>query len=280
MEIEETYIDRIQRRSSRRDYQPDSLPEPVIKRIENILQNLPVTPFRQHPSFALIHKSLATKEKVKLGTYGFISGARHFIIGKTEPIPQNFVDYGFALEWIILQLTGMHLGSCWLGGTFNRSEFAKFLQISNTEVIPAITPVGYPRKKRTLRDRLIRLGAGSKRRKAWRTLFFQEDFNHPLEKEKAGDYATTLEMVRLAPSASNRQPWRIVHSDSAFHFYLQRTPGYGKRWPPIDMQLIDMGIALCHFEFTAREVQLTGQWRSADPGLRLPDGVEYILSWS
>lgn len=32
----------------------------------------------------------------------------------------------------------------------------------------------------------------------------------PLEKEEAGNYEAALEMVRIAPSASNKQPWRIL----------------------------------------------------------------------
>ena len=37
-----------------------------------------------------------------------------------------------------------------------------------------------------------------------------------------------LEMVRRGPSASNKQPWRVVRAGERWHLYLQRTRGYGR----------------------------------------------------
>ena len=69
--------------------------------------------------------------------------------------------------------------------------------------------------------------------------------------------------VRQGPSASNKQPWRILKSADRFHLYLQRTRGYRNVFTRMaqvdDMQRIDMGIAMCHFELTARELGLSGK---------------------
>jgi len=273
------YIDLIRRRSSRRSYKPEVLSDKIQEQIDEILKTIPAGPFGTDSSFWLIHKSMAADQKIKLGTYGFISGAQHFIVGKTIPGTEAFMDFGYRMEWLILQLTGLGLGTCWLGGTFTRSEFARLVDLQGNEVIPAITPVGYATERRSIRDRLIRLGAGSKNRKPWSELFFDDDFDHPLDRLQIGEYATALEMVRLAPSASNKQPWRVVQSDNACHFYLQRRAGYGRMFPAIDLQRVDIGIAMCHFELSARELQLNGKWQSFDPRLILPEGTEYILSW-
>jgi nitroreductase len=92
-------------------------------------------------------------------------------------------------------------------------------------------------------------------------------------------------MVRLGPSASNKQPWRIAKHGSLWRFFLQRTPGY--RRDPIkiildlcDLQRLDMGIAMCHFELTAKELGLDGNWvieDDLDPAHS--DLTEYIVSW-
>jgi len=274
-----SYIDLIHQRSSRRSYKPEILSDKIQDQINEIIVTIPAGPFGTDSSFRLIHKSMAADRKIKLGTYGFISGAQYFIVGKTVSGTEDFVDFGYRMEWIILQLTGLGLGSCWLGGTFTRSEFARLVDLKENEVIPAITPVGHATEKRSIRDRLIRIGAGSKRRKPLLEMFFNGDFDHPLIEVKTGDYATVLEMVRLAPSASNKQPWRVVQSDNACHFYLQRTAGYSRMFPAIDLQRVDIGIAMCHFELSARELQLNGKWRSFDPRLILPESTEYILSW-
>jgi len=274
-----SYIDLIHRRSSRRSYKPEFLSDKIQDQVNEIIVTVPTGLFGTDSSFRLIHKSMAADQKIKPGTYGFISGAQHFIVGKTIPGAEAFVDFGYRMEWIILQLTGLGLGTCWLGGTFTRSEFASLVDLQGNEVIPAITPVGYATERRSIRDRLIRLGAGSKNRKPWAELFFDGDFDQPLDRLQIGEYATALEMVRLAPSASNKQPWRVIKADNAFHFYLQRTAGYGRMFPAIDLQRVDMGIALGHFELSVRELQLSGHFQAADPGIAHPEGTEYTLSW-
>ena len=74
--------------------------------------------------------------------------------------------------------------------------------------------------------------AGSDGRLAWERLFFDQAFGTPLTREAAGEYATPLEMVRLGPSASNKQPWRIVREGGAWHFYVQRNRYYPPGSPP------------------------------------------------
>jgi nitroreductase len=97
-------------------------------------------------------------------------------------------------------------------------------------------------------------------------------------------------MVRIAPSASNKQPWRIVQTGNAWHFYLQRTKRYGKGTLLFkflrlaDLQRVDMGIAMCHFELTARSLGLQGHWIVEEPEslndkLQIPEETEYTITW-
>jgi len=110
-------------------------------------------------------------------------------------------------------------------------------------------------------------------------MFFDGSFSRPLSAIAAGKFAQVLDMVRLAPSASNRQPWRIVRDGNAFHFFLQRTPNYSGFTKSADLQRVDMGIAMCHFELAARESDYTGKWIDSEPNLDLPELTEYIISW-
>ena len=69
-----------------------------------------------------------------------------------------------------------------------------------------------------------------------------------------------------------------------FHFYLQRTPGYRSVLTKLagvdDMQRIDLGIAMCHFELTARELGLYGRWLLQEPPIdKTDDLMEYSVSW-
>ena len=94
--------------------------------------------------------------------------------------------------------------------------------------------------------------------------------------------ALILEAGRLAPSTVNGQPWRILKAEgqNLFHFYLQRKRTY-ERIPGVDLQRIDMGIAMCHFELTAQELNLRGRWEIKERGIEpVPPKMEYVVSWA
>jgi len=46
-----------------------------------------------------------------------------------------------------------------------------------------------------------------------------------------------------------------------------------------DLQRIDMGIAMCHFEAVCKEFDLDGRWKDIDLSTSPTDDWEYILSW-
>ena len=87
-----------------------------------------------------------------------------------------------------------------------------------------------------------------------------------------------LEMVRLAPSAVNKQPWRVVLDKNGAHFYRKRSKGFVSEAVG-DMQKIDMGIALCHFALAAKENAINVCFRVSDPGIMAEADTEYIASY-
>jgi hypothetical protein len=125
----------------------------------------------------------------------------------------------------------------------------------------------------------VRFIAKGNQRKPWTELFFREEFSRPLPREEAGVYEMPLEMVRLAPSASNKQPWRVLKKGDAFHFYEARSVGYSDAFP-YDIQRLDLGIALCHFDLTAVERNLSGKIVFGHaPDIEVPEHHEYRFSW-
>ncbi|WP_326908018.1 nitroreductase family protein [Sedimentibacter sp. MB31-C6] len=83
--------------------------------------------------------------------------------------------------------------------------------------------------------------------------------------------------MRSVVGANNRKPWRIIRDDNLYHFYLCRTKGYGVA--NYDIQKNDIGIAMCHFELTANELGLDGNWQEIK-NINLPDEWEYVITWS
>ncbi len=275
----------IKQRISVRTYTQRPLETKHLAALQECLASNLSGAFQSKLRFQLIIAKPGDADALKgLGTYGQIKHPAGFLIGAMKPGAKNLEDFGYVIEQIVLLATDLGIGTCWLGGSFQQSHFAKAMQCADEETVPAVISIGYPAEKPSWRDRLIHVMIDTKKRFPWEQLFFLDSFQTPLLQAQAGQYATPLEMVRLAPSASNKQPWRIVKDGNMFHFYLQRTMKYnpnGKGWLQLaDMQRMDIGIAMCHFELTAREQGLQGTWKIVDPKIApLPAQTEYIASW-
>jgi nitroreductase len=240
-------------------------------------------PFGGRPRFGLLDNETVRAENLfSAGSYGMIKGARFYLavlVPRSEP--RRWEDAGFAMEAAVLRATDLGLGSCWIGGVFDRKRFGRALGIGPGEQLPAVVALGLPAERRTLRDRLVRWSAGGDRRKPGCELFFAGGWGTALASEDAGAWVEPLECLRLAPSASNKQPWRLVRRENAFHFFLSRDKAYSAMMPLADLQRIDMGIAMCHFELAALEQGLAGKWSLADPRIpATPPNYEYIASYS
>lgn len=285
--MNKSIVDIIKERSSwrtYRDYMP--LENEKIALLTSFFSKCTQGPFGSHARFKLINGMKDDPGQLRdLGTYGFIHGASSFVIGAVKKNRYDLEDFGYLFEQIILFITRMGLGSCWLGGTFNKSAFAKKMDLSKYEFIPAVSPVGHKKVKRGLIDSAVRFVAGSKNRKPWNEIFYLGDFSKPLSPDMLGGYQTVLEMVRLAPSASNRQPWRIVRDvdKNIFHFYMKRSLGHktsSNSLGIVDLQRVDMGIAMCHFDMVVSEMQLKGSWKVVCPQIeKLPAATSYLVSW-
>jgi nitroreductase len=275
----------IRKRFSCRSYAPEPIEPQQRDRLQDFLSTSIAGPLGARMRFEL---AAATEQDwtalKRLGTYGFIRGASGYIIGAVGQADKNMEDYGYVLEQAVLMATDMGLGTCWLGGTFSKSGFARKISLRGDELIPAVSAVGHIANKRRWLDSFIRGRAGSDNRLPQTEMFFDGTFLAPLSSDAAGAYATALEMVRLAPSASNKQPWRIVKDGRKWHFFVQRTKGYGNRNAALfrlaDLQRVDVGIAMCHFDLTAQEMGLTGRWVVSEPSIEKPDqSTEYVVTW-
>ena len=287
MNFQKSVLELIKTRFSCRTYREEPIQPALVKELQAWIKEIDPGPFHEKPAIILTAALPDDASSLSgLGTYGFIKNPAGFLIGKTSDQPDNLVDFGYVMEAVILKATELGLGTCWLGGTFNRSRFVREIDLHEGEIIPAVVSLGIPAEKPRAVDPAIRATAGSDQRLPWENLFYQDRFGRKLSREQAGLYRVPLEMVRQGPSASNHQPWRILKTRNQFHFYLKRTPGYPRQIFNLvlklaDLQRVDLGIALAHFELSCRELDLKGSWIQEDPGADPPeDTTEYIASWA
>ena len=280
-------LDLIRQRTSRRSYLKKPLSEQHQKQLREFMERENTGPFGNKVRFALIAAEEGDNKILKgLGTYGFIKNPQAFFLGAVEDTEKSLEDFGYVFEKVILYATELDLGTCWMGASFKRNKFSDRISVAETEMIPAVSPIGYfNANKRGRLDSIVRWAAKSKKRRPWEKLFFKTSATQPLSEEEAGAYSVPLEMVRLGPSASNKQPWRIFKDNDSnlFHLFLYRNKKYEKSYRmmgTVDLQRLDMGIAMCHFELAAREEGLKGSWQKHPTEIKeLPEYAEYVISW-
>lgn len=269
-------VETIKKRCSVRTYQDKELEPDVREMLQSYMDNLE-NPFGIQVKKYIIDKKLAS-EGEKLGTYGVIKGASTFMGISVPDKDLAHVAAGYEFENLILEATALGLGTVWLAATFNREGFASAMGVPKDELFPAISPVGYPAAKRSLTESLMRTAMRSSSRKEWNTLFYLDNFQTPLHKDEAGDYAEPLEMLRLAPSDKNTQPWRVLKAGNNYHFFVTYKSGISRGEKII--KRVDAGIALSHFHQTILELDLKGYFKQTKPeNVELPLNTYYITSW-
>jgi len=276
----------IPQRFSCRTYLPSPIEEAQRKILAEAAESMRAGPRGTAVRLRLVASTPSDTGALRgLGTYGFVRGASGFIVGAATVGEGWLEDYGYAMEELVLLATDLGVGTCWLGGSFTRSSFSRVIGAGAAERVPAAPALGVVSDPEAARNGVIRRRVGGDRRLPWESLFSSERFGVPLTPEAAGPFSTPLEMVRLGPSASNKQPWRIVRDGRCWHFFLQRTPGYsgglaGRLLKVEDIQRVDIGIAMCHFELAAREFGLPGAWAVRAPHIGTTDPlVEYAVTW-
>lgn len=185
-------------------------------------------------------KEFAEGGTFKPSTYGVIKGATWYFLMGTDGSEEAQLSLGFRMEQVVLKATAMGLGTCWIAATFKGTAFAAAANLPADTPLQIVMPVGHPADKKSLMEKATRTMLGSAKRRAMSDLF---------EVSKESKYYQPLEMMRLAPSASNSQPWRaIAEADTVYFYYEEKTKA----------SILDLGIALSHFYLSARAAGIQG----------------------
>jgi nitroreductase len=232
-------------RRSRRSFHPRTVEPAKLDRIERLCLD-----FRPYPASRAVLVRRPPEEVFRglIGSTGSVSGAGLYLafIGE-EGKAGTEEGIGYTGEGVILEATLLGLGTCWVSGFFRASAVRSHLEMGPGEKVYAVSPLGYAERERTVKDRIYSVLAGSKRRK-------------PLSELVSGSVpepwqTSALEAARLAPSATNRQPWRFVLAPGSITIRTDSPRDVGK-YP----KRLDCGIAMLHVELGALAAGVTGTW--------------------
>jgi nitroreductase len=230
MTLEEAILER----RSRRQYLGTPLDETVVAKLQEQIAH-----YNKPGSFRM---ALVTGDgkgfRGFLKSYGMLSGVNDYIgliaDSRDETATRQLGYYG---ELIMLHAVTLGLGTCWVGGSFRKSDMP--FTLGETEQLVCTITIGNVTEENSFRERLI------------------HKITHRKTKQIA-DMVTTdgavpawftqgMESVQWAPSAMNKQPVRFTYRDGSVGASIEnRREGlYGT------MTALDLGIARLHFELGA-----------------------------
>ena len=269
-----TMLELVRKRRSVRTFDGRPLKEEDLATIRSFAKMVD-NPFGLPLEFRILHgKENGLSSPVVVGTDLYLGV-------KMKRVPDFEEAYGYSFEKMILYLESIGVGTVWVGGTMNREAFEKAIELAEDEVMPCMTPLGYTADQMSMREKMMRKGVKADKRKDYSELFFCRDFSDPLTLEKAAglgwNLGDALEMVQWAPSAVNKQPWRLVFEEGKVHFFEKQDKGYVSHATG-DLQRIDVGIAMYHFELAMEETGTKISWKKEDPGIVLPEKTFYVAT--
>lgn len=258
-------IEAIKERRSVRTFNGEGLSQPQIDELVNAI-TVAESPFVGDVTMRL--RSFDLKDGFKPSTYGVIKGASDFFLLGMKDDKQSALTAGFKFEQVILKAWQMGLGTCWIAATFKGTTFNRGETWPEGEELRIISPVGVAAKK-TFVEKVTRFAVGSKNRKPFDKLFFRDNFHTPYN--PTDRFGEALEMLRLAPSSTNSQPWRALIIGDTVHFYYA---------PKSKLSVLDCGIGLCHFFLTEKYNNRHGVFEEMADAPTPPDNWVYLTSYS
>ena len=263
------YIDAIKERKSVRTFNKNKAIEPsLLEEIKEFMNK------QTNPYGLKIEWFLLNSEEYNLSS-PVIVGEKYYIIGKIDKVDHAEEAFGYEFEEIILFLKTKGLGTTWMAGTFPREDFEKVINLKENEIMPCVTPIGYKAKKMSIREILMRKGIKADTRLDFNDLFFKNDFNTKLDESDLAKYKDVFELVQVAPSAVNKQPWRLVLNDNKVYFYKKASKGFTR--DGFDVQKVDLGIALNHFVHGLNYKNINCEFELNDPK-NTTEEYEYIAT--
>lgn len=257
-------IDAIKARRSVRSYVGDPLTPEQEQLLRDAIGNV-IDPFGGNVTIRL--KSFDMRDGYKPSTYGMIKGAVNFFLLGVGSDETSALSAGYCFEQVVLRAQEIGLGTCWIAGTFKGGDFNRDEQWPEGQDLKIISPVGVPAQTRIL-EKVGRKVMGSDKRKPFSELFFTDDFRQSLSPDS--HFGKPMEMMRLAPSSTNSQPWRALVDDHTVHFYYV---------PKSALSVLDCGIALCHFHFVENYLNRSGRFFTSPAAPAPPSNWRYLISF-
>jgi len=235
-----TDLEAIEKRYSRRSYLNTRIDNSNLKVLKATIENYNKV---SGLSIQLIEEGRETFHGLTK-SYGMFSGVQSFfaLVGSTEDL--NLKEkVGYYGELLVLEATKLGLGTCWVGGSFDRKHCP--CTIKEKEALICVIALGNVEEKQSFKEKTIH--KMTHRRPKPLEFFYTSDVPAP------DWFLAGMKAVYIAPSTANSQP---------VHFTLKNDIVIAQVKSTNYFQLVDLGIAKAHFELaTGRHFELGNHGR-------------------
>ena len=162
--------------------------------------------------------------------------APHYLAFTSEIQEGHLENIGFIGEEIVLRLTQLGIGTCWLGSAIKQELFKTIFNVKEKQNYIILIAFGNPAtelKPMPARKRF--------------------DKSKVITSAYDNQYEVIIQSLIDAPSAINSQPWKLCIKDNKFDLFLENKNILTKKMLK-DTNRIDMGIGLSHLYSSAIEL--------------------------
>jgi len=232
----------ILKRKSIRNFDMNPLDINIINDIERYIETI-----KPYDSSIKTKTVILNDEKQIAGIFKI--KAPHYIAITSEKKEDYLFNAGYILEQLVIYLTSIGIGTCWLGGS------KPTVDILENESLNYVVMIAVGKSNETL----YRENISEFKRKNVAEISNLSDTNH------------LMEAVRLAPSASNQQAWYFEMKENEISVYCKKVIILMER-----MSKIDIGIALAHIYIAAQDQGKNIELLKTND--KIKHGYEYIVT--
>lgn len=220
------YKEAIDKRISRRTYTDTKISIANVKIMKDKITELNL---KSDLSILYIEDASSVFNSFKK-SYGLFKGVRSIIVMKGLKNDSNLKEkVGYFGELVVLEATTLGLGTCWVGGTYDRKS--EILKVSDTEEVVCVITIGNVPQSKSLKEKFI---FNMTHRKT-------KDIDKFYESNEQVDdwFIEGIKAVQKAPSAVNSQKVKFECMTGRISAKVPDT---------YTLDLVDLGIAKLHFE--------------------------------
>ena len=245
MILKNSWHNAIEQRTSRRTFKNERIEPHKATQIKNLIDNINK---ESGLNIQFVENGGLFLNGFK-ASYGLISGKPSLIaLAGNINDQERKQKSGYYGEFILLECVSLGLGTCWIGGSYDREKCIQSINMGENDELICVIAVGNVAQHKTIKELLVsQIG---KAKQSFDELLLDKDSTPPLW------IANGIEAARFAPSAANGKPIGYRYKNNQLSVFTAKKNH--------DAEEIDLGISMAHFQLGALQGSKEGTWSKSE----------------